>query len=227
MPVDDLPDDVATLRRMLIAAHEAGAAREAELAAAKAGLINKTLEIEKLKVQLARLRRQQFGRSSEKIDRIIEQLELMLDELETEAAIGPTTDVSSATVDEDESAAPRKKSPGRRPLPEHLPRREIVHTPACFCPACGGAMRKVGEDVSEVLDYTPAASRSSGTSGRRFPAGSASAWCSGRCRPCRSSAAGQALGCSRTSSSASTAITRRCTARPAFMPARGSISTAR
>jgi transposase len=155
MPVDDLPDDVATLRRMLIAAHEAGAAREAELAAAKAGLINKTLEIEKLKVQLARLRRQQFGRSSEKIDRIIEQLELMLDELETEAAIGPTTDVSSATVDEDESAAPRTKSPGRRPLPEHLPRREIVHTPACLCPACGGAMRKVGEDVSEVLDYIP------------------------------------------------------------------------
>jgi transposase len=155
MPVDDLPDDVATLRRMLIAAHEAGAAREAELAAAKAGLINKTLEIEKLKVQLARLRRQQFGRSSEKIDRIIEQLELMLDELETEAAIGPTTDVSSATVDEDESAATRKKSPGRRPLPGHLPRREIVHTPACLCPACGGAMRKVGEDVSEVLDYIP------------------------------------------------------------------------
>jgi hypothetical protein len=48
---------------------------------------------------------------------------------------------------------------------------------------------------------SPVASRSSGTSGRRFPAGSASAWCSGRCRPCRSSAAGQALGCSRTSSS--------------------------
>src|SRR5260370_823622 len=152
MPVDDLPDDVATLRRMLIAAHEAGAAREAELAAAKAGLINKTLEIEKLKVQLARLRRQQFGRCSEKIDRIIEQLELMLDELETEAAIGPPTDVSSATVDEDESAATRKRSPGRRPLPEHLPRRGIVHTPSCLCPACGCAMRKVGADVSEGLE---------------------------------------------------------------------------
>src|SRR5882762_8528167 len=194
MPVDDLPDDVATLRRMLIAAHEAGAAREAELAAAKAGLINKTLEIEKLKVQLARLRRQQFGRSSEKIDRIIEQLKLMLDELETEAAIGPTTDVSSATVDEDESAATRKRSPGRRPLPEHLPRREIVHTPDCTCPACGGAMRKVGEDVSEVLDYIPG----------RFevirhirPAFSCRACeCRCRCRRCRSSVAGQAPGCS-------------------------------
>ena len=71
---------------MLIAEREARAAQAAELAAAKAGLVSKTLEIEKLKVQIARLRRQQFGRSSEKIDRIIEQLELMLDELETEAA---------------------------------------------------------------------------------------------------------------------------------------------
>jgi transposase len=155
MPVDDLSEDVATLRRMLIAEREARAAQEIELGAAKAGLVSKTLEIEKLKVQLARLRRQQFGRSSEKIDRIIERLELMLDELETEAAIGPTTDVSSAMADKDESAATRKKSPRSAPVAEHLPRREIVHTPDCTCPACGGAMRKVGEDVSEVLDYIP------------------------------------------------------------------------
>ena len=155
MPVDDLPEDIATLRRMLIAEREAHAAQAAELIAAKAGLVSKTLEIEKLKVQLARLRRQQFGRSSEKIDRIIEQLELMLDELETEAAVGPVAADPPATDDDAESAAVRRKSPGRRPLPEHLPRREIVHTPDCTCPACGGAMRKVGEDVSEVLDYIP------------------------------------------------------------------------
>jgi transposase len=157
MPVDDLPTDPAALRRMLIAEREALAAQAVELAAAKAGLVSKTLEIEKLKVQLARLRRQQFGRSSEKIDRIIEQLELMLDELETEAAVGPMTGgpVAAPVTDEDDSAAVRKKSSGRRPLPEHLPRREIVHTLDCTCPGCGGAMRKVGEDVSEVLDYIP------------------------------------------------------------------------
>ena len=140
---------------MLIAEREARAAQAAELIAAKAGLVSKTLEIEKLKVQLARLRRQQFGRSSEKIDRIIEQLELMLDELETEAAVGPAAADPPATDDDAESTAVRRKPPGRRPLPEHLPRREIVHTPDCACPACGGAMRKVGEDVSEVLDYIP------------------------------------------------------------------------
>jgi transposase len=157
MPVDDLPTDLEALRRMLIDEREARAAQAVELAAAKAGLVSKALEIEKLKVQLARLRRQQFGRSSEKIDRIIEQLELMLDELETEAAAGPMTagPVAAPVTDEDDGAAVRKKSSGRRPLPEHLPRREIVHTPNCTCPACGGAMRKVGEDISEVLDYIP------------------------------------------------------------------------
>ena len=71
MPVDDLPTDPAALRRMLIAEREERAAQAVELAAAKAGLVSKALEIEKLKVQLARLRRQQFGRSSEKIDRIM------------------------------------------------------------------------------------------------------------------------------------------------------------
>jgi hypothetical protein len=67
MPVDDLPTDPAALRRLLITEREARAAEAVELAAAKAGLVSKALEIEKLKVQLARLRRQQFGRSSEKI----------------------------------------------------------------------------------------------------------------------------------------------------------------
>jgi hypothetical protein len=52
MPIDagPLPDDVHTLRRMLVAEREAHAARETELAAAKAGLVTKTLEIEKLKI---------------------------------------------------------------------------------------------------------------------------------------------------------------------------------
>jgi transposase len=149
---DPLPDKVDTLRRMVIEERDARATREAELEAAKAGLVSKTLEIEKLKIQIARLRRQQFGRSSEKIDRIIDQLELRLDELETQAVIEP---LAAAPDSEDETATARKKSPGRRPLPDHLPRTEIVHTPSCTCPACGSALRKVGEDVTDVLDYIP------------------------------------------------------------------------
>jgi len=45
--------------------------------------------------------------------------------------------------------------PARRPLPEHLPREQIVHDPPCTCPACGGELRRLGEDVSEMLEYVP------------------------------------------------------------------------
>lgn len=86
---DPLPTDTETLRASIAAqAVELAAERrcreasEIELAAAKAGLMVKVLEVEKLKIQLARLRRMQFGRSSEKIDREIDQLELALEDLE-------------------------------------------------------------------------------------------------------------------------------------------------
>ncbi len=115
----------------------------------------KTLEIEKLKLQIARLRRAQFGRSSEKIARTIEQLELMLEELEIEALAPATTPDASALAAEQSSASSKSKRSGRKPLAEHLPRQEIVHEPNCTCPSCGGEMRKVGEDVTEVLDYVP------------------------------------------------------------------------
>ena len=69
----NLPTDTATLHQIIAAQAAEGEAREAELAAAKAGLMAKALEVEKLKLQIARLRRMQFGRSSEKIARTIEQ----------------------------------------------------------------------------------------------------------------------------------------------------------
>ena len=116
----------------------------------------KALEIEKLKLQIARLRRQQFGRSSEKIAREIEQFELRLEELEAEDA-GQTRGAGCIRCDEAEPiiAGSKSEKSGRQPLPAHLPRREIVHEPSCACPICGGAMRKVGEDVTEILDYVP------------------------------------------------------------------------
>jgi transposase len=66
MPIDadPLPDEIDTLRLMVIEEREARAAREAELEAAKAGLVSKTLEIEKLKIQIARLRRRLTASSS-------------------------------------------------------------------------------------------------------------------------------------------------------------------
>jgi transposase len=154
----NLPSEIAALHRIIAAQLAEGEAREAELAAAKAGLLAKALEVEKLKLQIARLRRQQFGRSSEKIARTIEQLELRLEELETEAPAA-SDDASAANGDQsapaEQSSSPDRKRSERRALPAHLPLREVVHEPSCTCPACGGEMRKVGEDVTQILDYIP------------------------------------------------------------------------
>jgi transposase len=153
-------DEVARLRALVAAQAAALKTAQAEAAAAKAGLLVKSLEIEKLKIQIARLRRMQFGRSSEKLSHEIEQLELRLEELEmVEAANNAAIDEIAPAAD----AATAKPKATRRPLPEHLPRIEIVHTPAivndpaCACPSCGtaGKWRKVDEDVREVLEYVP------------------------------------------------------------------------
>ncbi|TAN58928.1 MAG: IS66 family transposase [Magnetospirillum sp.] len=144
--VSSLPDDVESLRHII-------AGLSGELAAAKAGLVTKSLEIETLKVQIARLRRQRFGRSSEKLDRQIEQLELVLEDLEVSA--GAERPASEASAEIPAAEPGQRRHGGRRPLPAHLPRREVVHAGACACPACGGALRQVGEDITEILDYLP------------------------------------------------------------------------
>src|SRR4051812_46474293 len=147
MPVAPLPDlntlDAAALRDMVIEQHAQISSHEAE--------------VERLRLIIARLRRLQFGRKSEKIQREIEQLELQLEELEagnaekreqTEETLAPAAAAVFA-------AATRK--PARRPLPDHLPREVAVHEPEQKdCPACGGHLSELGEDVSEMLEYVPA-----------------------------------------------------------------------
>jgi transposase len=97
----------------------------------------------------------QFGRSSERISRQIEQLEFRLEELETGAA---EDDARAEAADRPAPTRERAK-PKRSPLPDHLPRQDVVHQPgddgACTCPDCGKGMARLGEDVTEVLDYVP------------------------------------------------------------------------
>jgi transposase len=151
----DLPSDPEALRRFALACQSELASANAELQAAKLAIQLRTLEIEKLKFQIAKLRRMQFGRSSERVTRQIEQLELRLEELETSEA----EEISEAAAEDRPLPIRRRQQPKRKPLPDHLPRQEIVHQPehdgACKCPACGGAMARLGEDVTEVLDYIP------------------------------------------------------------------------
>jgi len=134
-----LPDDVAALRAIVLAQHaEIGGQREL---------------IARLRLQLARLRRMQFSRSSERLAREADQLELALEELEANA---PTAARPDDTTHDDLAARPPHRKPARRPLPEHLPRETVEHgADPCACPACGGSTRRLGEDVTEVLDYLP------------------------------------------------------------------------
>lgn len=143
----NLPDDVDALRAIIVT-------QARELAEQTRRLQARDTLIETLKAQLASLRRSRFGASSEKIDRAIEQLELALEEIEASASEG------GARVPVGEGEALRSK-PSRQPLPEHLPRHDVVHELAdCACPACGGRdFLKAGSTISEVLDYVPASFR--------------------------------------------------------------------
>ena len=139
-----LPDlnqlDPTALKALILSQHEQ--------------LLSRDNEIEHLKLLIAKLRRMQFGRRSEKLDRQIEQLELRLDELQathaenTAASHPPAGGAPVASV---------AVKPVRQPLPEHLPREVQKYLPKqAACPDCGGELKHLGEDISEILEYVPA-----------------------------------------------------------------------
>src|SRR3954471_13642591 len=153
-----LPADPAELRSFAVSLQAELARKDLELAANAAEIHAKTLHIEKLKMQLATLRRARFGRSSEKLDGEIEQLELLIGELEEDAAAQDArADGAAAKATPASPAGPRaRKQPVRQPLPEHLPRETVTHEPACSCPGCGGTtFSRIGQDEREVLEYVP------------------------------------------------------------------------
>jgi transposase len=118
-------------------------------------LLSHENEIAHLKLLIAKLERMQFGRKSEKLQRQIEQLELRLEELEANRSakpFAPEQPAAAPTL----AASPAAK-PTRRSLPDHLPRQTHTHAPReTVCPECQGDLRKLGEDVSEMLEYVPA-----------------------------------------------------------------------
>jgi transposase len=141
--------DRGVLEALIAAQQQEMLAKDEALAAQQEKLLSRDSEIEHLKLVIAKLRRMIFGTKSEKVTREIEQLELKLEELET----GQAERVTAATT----SSTSEKTKPKRRPLPEHLPREVHTHLPAeDACPGCGGELRKLGEDVSEILERVPA-----------------------------------------------------------------------
>ena len=113
------------------------------------------LEIERLRLLLAKARRERFGQSAERGARLVEQLELQLAELEETAAEEDAAAELAAPPARPEARARPGRRPARRPLPEHLPRERIVYPAPCSCPRCGGPVRKLGEDVTETLECEP------------------------------------------------------------------------
>ncbi len=143
---DDLPDDIATLKAAL--ASERRARREAEAQATASQAL-----VAHLKLLIAKLRREQYGQSSERGRKLLDQLELQLEELEadaTESAIAAEPKPASTVV-----GSFIRRRPVRAPLPAHLPRERVVIPAPCACPACGGKLAKLGEDITETLEVVP------------------------------------------------------------------------
>jgi transposase len=145
MPVTALPDlsvlPAEALRALVLAQHEQ--------------LLSGEREIEHLKLLLSKLHRMQFGRKSEKLARQIEQLELRLEELQSHASEKEAKPTEPASVPA-AGGTPAAK-PARRAWLEDLPRQTRRHDPKeSVCPQCQGELRRLGEDVSEMLEYVPA-----------------------------------------------------------------------
>jgi transposase len=149
--VDSLPDDVETLKAMIIAERVRAANAEAEAHAL-------ALHVEKMKFEIARLRHENYGQSCER-SALVEQLVLHLADLEETASQSEAAARIAAAAAARENVVVQgfeRKRPARRPLPEYLPRERVVYPGPAACPCCGGTnLRKLGEDVTEMLEVIP------------------------------------------------------------------------
>jgi len=153
--LESLPDDVDALKAALVAERARAAQVEAELAVAKAKASDDAALIVHQKLRIETLSRQLYGQRSERTARLIDQMALSFEELEsaaTEDEIAAENAVAKTTT----VAAFTRKRPARKPFPEHLPRERVIVPGPVACQCCGGTnLRKLGEDVTETLEVTP------------------------------------------------------------------------
>ena len=141
-----LPTDLAEAHALILR-------QRAELAVVEARASGAEAMIAHLKLMIAKLRRRQYGQSSERGRKVLDQLELQLEELEADAS-------ESAVAAEEKAAGAvvnsfTRRRPARAPLPAHLPRERVIIPAPCACPACGGRLVKLGEDITETLEVVP------------------------------------------------------------------------
>jgi transposase len=152
----NLPNDIEALKAALVAERDRRIIAEADAAVAKARLSDDQALIAHLKLQIEKLKRELYGPRSERTARLLDQLELQLEELETAATEDEIAAEKAAAKTSTKVAAFTRKRPSRKPFPEHLPRERVVIGAPSSCLCCGGLrLSKLGEDVTETLEVIP------------------------------------------------------------------------
>ncbi len=141
---EPLPDEIDALKAALAAERTARQEADARASGAEAMVAH-------LKLLIAKMRRDRFGPSSEHARRLLDQLELQLEELEASA----TEDEAVANADATPVRSFTRNRPVRSPLPAYLPRERVVIPGPIACPCCGGKLAKLGEDITETLEVVP------------------------------------------------------------------------
>jgi transposase len=143
------------LKVALIAERARADAAQAEAAIARAQQSDAEALVARQKLEIEKLKREIYGPRSERARRLVDQLELELEELEataTEDELRAEQDVAKATT----VAAFSRKRPARKPFPEHLPRERVIVPGPAACTCYGGArLSKLGEDITETLEVIP------------------------------------------------------------------------
>src|SRR5215212_2074793 len=152
---EDLPEEIDALRATLLAERARAAYAEAELAVARAKASDDQALIAHQQLRIEKLTRELYGPRSERRSRLLDQIELQFEELESSAtedeiaaemAVAKTTTVAAFT----------RQRPARKPFPEHLPRERVIVSGPTACLCCGGGrLRKLGETVTETLESIP------------------------------------------------------------------------
>jgi transposase len=153
--MDAAPNEIEALRIALAAAEARALAAEAVAAATQAKISGDQALITHLKLEIEKLRRQIYGQRSERSARLLDQMELVLEELEASAS---EDDIAAemATAKASIVAGHVRQRPSRQPFPEHLPRERVVLPAPASCPCCGGTkLSKLGEDITETLEVIP------------------------------------------------------------------------
>ena len=151
---DTLPSDLAAAHAMILA--ERVARREAEAIAARERAANSSTDalIGRLKLEIEKLRRELYGTRSERKARLLDQLEMQLEDLEADATEDELAAEAAARATS--VATFQRRRPVRQPFPAHLPRERVVVTAPESCPCCGSLkLVKLGEDVTETLEVIP------------------------------------------------------------------------